>query len=350
MRTELLEYELPKELIATRPLKQRDGGRMCVVHAQHVSHQMVRDLVNEVTDGDLLVLNETRVRRARLSCCRPMRSPGQGGGKVELLFLRELPCGSWEALARANRPVREGDELESPGLRFCVVRRLEGGTLMVRPSGDLEQELAVHGAMPIPPYMERNADARDIERYQTVFSKTLGSAAAPTAGLHLSEQMLTKLELRGVRLARVLLHVGIGTFRPVAADDLDQHAMHSEYVEVGEDTVALVAQTRAQGGRVVAIGTTVVRALESACLSYGQLAPFRGETRLLIQPGYQFSAVDALLTNFHQPKSTLLALVSAFAGRERVLAAYRAAVQEGYRFLSYGDAMWIPRRIANENG
>lgn len=350
MRTELLDYHLPQDLIAVRPPEQRDGGRMCVVEQGGVRHDWVRNFPGQLERGDLLVLNDTKVRRARLFCSRPSRGEF-GGGKVELLFLHPGPDGRWAALGRANRPLRAGDEVQSEALSIRVSERADDGTLWLEIDGDVESALEAEGTMPIPPYMQRAGDALDVDRYQTVFAERMGSAAAPTAGLHITGEMLQRIEARGIEIARVTLHVGVGTFRPVMAEDLDQHPMHSEHIEVGEETCAAVRATRGRGGRVVAIGTTAVRALESAKdrVDSGQLVATRRSTDLLIQPGYRFSVVDALLTNFHQPRSTLLALVSAFAGHERVLSAYSEAVARRYRFLSYGDCMWLPQLLTGSS-
>jgi S-adenosylmethionine:tRNA ribosyltransferase-isomerase len=343
MRAELFDYDLPDELIARRPPKERDGGRLCILEREAIRHAKVASFESEVRPGDLIILNETRVRRARLLCRRPRTQQG-GGGKVELLFLRPLTEGRWEALGRASRPLRVGDELETDRLGMSIAAKTDSGSLEIEIRGDLEAALAQEGAMPIPPYLGRDADEEDVHRYQTVFARHLGSAAAPTAGLHLSEALLKRLENRGAQLERVVLHVGVGTFRPVSAEDLDDHAMHSEFLSVSEGAAQAIACARRTGGRVIAIGTTVVRALESAADpdQLGLVRPMRGQTDLLIQPGYRFRVVDALWTNFHQPRSTLLALVSAFAGHERTLEAYQTALRERYRFLSYGDAMWIP--------
>lgn len=346
MQTALFDFHLPEELIATRPPEQRDGGRLCIVEEEGVRHSFVRELGQEVRAGDLVVLNETRVRKARLFCSRPQTNQG-GGARVEILFLHPAGANRWIVLGRSNRPLRPEDRLEAPGLSLRVVERAEQGTLLVEVEGDLERVLEEVGQMPIPPYLHREADAGDDSRYQTVFAQRLGSAAAPTAGLHLTESALSEWQARGVEVGRLTLHVGMGTFRPVSADDLDDHPMHEESFSVSEELVEQVARTRARGGRVCAIGTTVVRALESAAdpEERGRLRAMQKQTAILIQPGYEFRVVDALLTNFHLPKSTLLALVSAFAGRERVLAVYEEAVRQKYRFLSYGDAMWIPRRM-----
>lgn len=350
MRTELLDYELPQDLIAKRPPERRDGGRLCIVERSAVRHAQVADLVSEIQPGDLVVLNRTKVRKARLLCERP-RSQAGGGARVELLFLHQTPDGLWVALGKANRPLRKGDELVSPGLSLRVEERAEDGTLKVHAEGDLEVELERNGTMPIPPYMQRPGDEEDEGRYQTVFSEKIGSAAAPTASLHLTREMLARFQAeRGASLGNVILHVGIGTFRPVTTEDLNQHKMHSESIEVGPDLVQQIEATRARGGKVVAIGTTVVRALESARDPQrpGYVRALSGDTDLLIQPGYRFSVVDRLLTNFHQPRSTLLALVSAFAGLKRTRNAYSKALEERYRFLSYGDAMWIPSPLGHD--
>lgn len=348
MRTDLLDYHLPNELIATRPPAGRSDGRLCIVGRDEIRHDKVSSFVDLVGPDDLLVLNETRVRKARLYVNRPRTAEGGGGARVELLFLHPVGDTKWVALGKANRPLRVQDQLEGYGLDLRVSDRATDGSLVIEVKGDLEAVLADHGNMPIPPYMNREADEDDEERYQTVFAKTLGSAAAPTAGLHLNEDMLNEMQAAGTRRARVVLHVGIGTFRPVSAEDLDDHDMHSEQIEVDEETVRAVAETRRRGGRVIAVGTTVVRALESACdpERRGHVQAVKKSTNLLIQPGYRFSVVDALWTNFHQPRSTLVALVAAFAGLERVQAAYREAVEQRYRFLSYGDAMWIPQAWA----
>jgi S-adenosylmethionine:tRNA ribosyltransferase-isomerase len=252
----------------------------------------------------------------------------------------------WAALGRASGPLRVDDRLEADGVALRISAKDEEGGLSVEVFGELEAALERSGQMPIPPYFRREADDDDVERYQTVFAKELGSSAAPTAGLHLTEASLAELRRRAVDIGTLVLHVGIGTFRPVSVDDLNEHPMHEESYEISEELVEAVSATKARGGRVVAVGTTVVRALESSARDGGKLRAGAARTRLLIQPGFQFQVVDALLTNFHQPKSTLLALVSAFAGRERVLSAYRDAVAGGYRFLSYGDAMWLPRRYS----
>jgi len=346
VRTDLFDFFLPEGLIASRPPADRDGGRMLVVEHSGVRHDLVRHLPEALAPGDLVVLNETRVRRARLFCTRPRDAHGGGGAKVELLFLHPVGDKFWVVLGKANRPLRAGDKLLGAGLEIQLTKKGENGTWVITIEGDVETALEQEGEMPIPPYIARPADEQDVDRYQTVFARELGSAAAPTAGLHLTDAGLARLEERGVEVGRLVLHVGIGTFRPVTADDLDAHPMHEEWISANSRLADQVEKTRKLGGRVVAIGTTVVRALESLADSErpGRIRAGSMHTRILIQPGFQFRIVDALLTNFHMPKSTLVALVAAFAGRERVLAAYAEAVQAEYRFLSYGDAMWIPKR------
>jgi S-adenosylmethionine:tRNA ribosyltransferase-isomerase len=347
LRTDLFDYALPAERIAQRPTSERDGARLLVLDRGELTHRAVKDWPELVPSGSLVVLNDSRVLKARLEC----RKVG-GGGKVELLFLRpeqiSVAREVWQALGRANRPLREGTELECEAAQLKVIGKVEQGVLLVEVThaAGVMDLLQRFGHVPLPPYVERADDAADVERYQTVFAEHDGSVAAPTAGLHLTQAMLARLQQRDVQLARVTLHVGVGTFRPVSVDDLDLHPMHEELIDVSAEVVERIQATRASGKPVVAVGTTVVRALESAAAS-GSLQPTRGATRLLIQPGYEFRVVDALLTNFHAPRSTLLALVSAFAGVDAIRAAYQLALADDYRFLSYGDAMWLPRRSPN---
>jgi len=352
MKTELFDYELPADRIAQRPAAERDDARLLVLARDSIDHAHVGDFAELVPAGALVVLNDTRVRRARLF---GRRVPG--GGRVELLLLDRLELGRenerWLCLGRANRPLRTGARVTVAGMLAEVVAVQPAGTLEVSFSAsedaslDVEARLERAGAIPLPPYVRRPADASDEERYQTIFADKPRSAAAPTAGLHISKRALERLRVRKIAVESLTLDVGLGTFRVPAVDDLDEHPMHEERFEVSERLALAIRACRARGGRVVAVGTTVVRALESARdpQRSGEVEPRAGETRLLIQPGYAFGVVDALLTNFHVPKSTLLALVCAFAGRERVLDAYREALRAGYRFLSYGDAMWIPECV-----
>lgn len=350
MRTELLDYDLPDELIARRPLGERDASRLLVLDQGEIAHRQIRDWPELLPEGALVVLNDTRVRRARVFGKRR-----ESGGRVELLLIGREPTRErgdgrevWQVLGRASKPLRPGLMIDAGGLECEVLERGEEGTLFVaiRAGAAVEEILKVEGRVPIPPYLGREDDADDVHRYQTVYAERTGSVAAPTAGLHLTPALFERMRARGIEIARLELEVGLGTFKPVVADDLSGHVMHQERFFVGEELCARVAAARARGGAVVAVGTTVVRALESAAdpQSPGLVAAQHAETRLLIQPGYAFRVVDALLTNFHQPKSTLLALVAAFAGLDAMHAAYRAAVNERYRFLSFGDAMWLPRR------
>lgn len=350
MRTALLDYELPEELIAVRPPERRDSGRLLVLDGAAVQHRQLADFPELLPRGALLVLNDTRVFRARLVGTRP------GGGRAELLLLRRRgnpgDVETWTALGKPAKRLRDGGVLAFGELRAKVVSHL--------PDGELELELAAPdsveaclervGKIPIPPYLRREDEPADAIRYQTVFAREMGSVAAPTAGLHLTPELLARVQARDVELAYVTLHVGPGTFKPVTADDLDQHEMHAEAAWVSQTVVQAVERARARAAPVVAVGTTVVRALESARDPDrpGHLRSLSSDTRLLIQPGYRFGVVDSLLTNFHMPKSTLLALVAAFAGLDATRNAYREAVSQRYRFLSYGDAMWIPKRSEPE--
>lgn len=349
MKTQELDYELPDELIARRPLAERDASRLLVLDQGRISHRTVRDWPALLPAQALVVLNDTRVRRARVHGTRR-----GSGGKVELLLLerqsqREGSGGEvWSALGRSSKPLRPGVLIDAGRLQCAVLDRGGDGTLLleVRAPVSVEQVLAADGRVPIPPYLGREDDAEDAVRYQTVYAERLGSVAAPTAGLHLSAELLSTIRERGIELGRLALDVGLGTFRPVTASDLSDHAMHEERFEVDAVLEAQIAGARARGRAVIAVGTTVVRALESAADPDrpGHVKACCSATRLLIQPGHAFRIVDGLLTNFHQPKSTLLALVAAFAGLDAMRAAYAAAIAERYRFLSFGDAMWLPRR------
>ncbi len=347
MRVELLDYVLPEAAIAQRPTDVRDGARLLVVGERGATHRRIVDWPSLVPPGALVVLNDTRVRRSRLLFEKST------GGKVELLVLdvrrADADTEIWTALGHSNRPLKLGHELELGPLKLTLLERGPAGELVLsaRGHGDSEQFFERYGQVPLPPYIRRLAGDEDAERYQTVFADPIGSAAAPTAGLHLTREMLAALSAVGAHVAYTTLHVGAGTFMPVRTADLDEHPMHSERYEVSPALAEAIAKARERGAPVVAVGTTVVRALESAAREApdGVVQPRSEQTRLLIQPGYRFRVVDALLTNFHAPRSTLLALVSAFAGRRRLRASYAAALADGYRFLSYGDAMWLPRRL-----
>ena len=343
MKKSDFHYELPPELIAQEPLPERSASRLLLVPPDSTGFddRNVADLPDLLQPGDLLVFNDTRVIPARLFGNK------QSGGRVELLIERVLSDSRARAQLRASKPPKPGAVIELDGGGSAEVLERDGGFYLLRfdvPEA-LESWLLEAGRMPLPPYIQRAPGRDDAERYQTVFARESGAVAAPTAGLHFDEQLLEALQARGVEFGHVTLHVGAGTFLPMRVDDLHAHRMHSEWLNVGAELVAQIRRTREAGGRVIAVGTTVVRALESAMrlneAGEGALHPFSGETQIFIFPGYRIRSVDALLTNFHLPESTLLMLVSAFAGKERVFQAYAHAVQQRYRFFSYGDAMLL---------
>ncbi len=351
MRTDLLAYDLPHDRIAKYPVADRDGARMLVVRHDEFVDSTILDWPNQVPAGALVVVNDTRVLRARL-----LGSRRPTGGRVELLLLAPVEPDTgretsqcWTALGRASKPLRVGTVIEFPSLLATVEFQNPDGELRVRLESDSPIRGAINdvGHVPIPPYLGRPDEPIDTERYQTIFADHTGSVAAPTAGLHLSQSILQSLADREIRVESITLHVGIGTFRPVVVSDLDTHPMHEESYVVSSQLAAQIEAARRRQSPVIAIGTTVVRALESAKdpARPGLVVPQSQTTRLLIQPGYKFEIVDSLLTNFHMPKSTLLALVGAFVGLDRILEAYKTALGRGYRFLSYGDATWIPNRL-----
>ena len=342
-------YDLPQELIAQAPLPERSASRMLALDRTDgaLADRQVSELPQLLAPGDLLVLNDTRVVAARLIGAKST------GGRVEILLERAV--GECEALAQlsASKPIRAGLAIATSGGSVLVLGR-QGDLWRIRLPGPALDFFDRWGQVPLPPYIHRAADESDRRRYQSLFAREPGAVAAPTASLHFDAPLLHRIKARGVDSVFVTLHVGAGTFQPVRVADLDAHVMHAERVTVGVTTCEAIAQAKATGRRVIAVGTTVVRALESAALNAGQaaeegngaphalrLAPWSGETRLFIRPGFRFRVVDALLTNFHLPESTLLMLVCAFAGRESVLRAYRHAVEAGYRFFSYGDAMFL---------
>ena len=337
MRKSDFRYHLPESLIAQYPAPERSASRLLVLDAQgRVHDRRFRDLPRLLRPGDLLVFNDTRVMRARLFGRK------ETGGRVEVLVERLLAPDRALAQVRASKTPRPGSRILVGDFRLVVEGRQDDLFLLALESGEFHALMAVHGHMPLPPYIRRGDETFDESRYQTVYARREGSVAAPTAGLHFDEALLEILGEMGVRQARVTLHVGAGTFQPVRTEDLSQHRMHAEWLEVDQAACDAVAETRRRGGRVVAVGTTSVRSLETAAAE-GELRPFSGETRLFIMPGYEFRVVDALVTNFHLPESTLLMLVCAFAGHEAVMAAYRHAVEREYRFFSYGDAMFLER-------
>lgn len=352
------EYELPEDRIARHPVERRDDSRLLVVTGTGpFRHLRFRDLTDLVLPGDVLVLNDSRVLPARLLGRRPNGSPAEillvrpweeaggrsGGGAPDAPHGDALPH-LWEALVRPGAKLKPGRRVEvAPDLVVEILGSTPDGGRIVRLHTSLApgEALARHGRIPLPPYLQREDGPGDRERYQTVYARTPGSVAAPTAGLHFTPELLGALEGRGVRLARVTLHVGIGTFRPLEVDDPAAHSMHAERWEVSPGAAEIVNGAREAGGRVWAVGTTAVRTLESAADTGGRICPGSGDTRLFIHPPYRFRAVDALITNFHLPRSTLLMLVAALAGYDRTMEAYREAIREGYRFYSYGDAMAV---------
>ena len=339
MRVSDFDYQLPDTLIARHPAEPRSSSRLLVVGRGGLSDRRFTDLSGHLRAGDLLVLNDTRVIRARLLARKPT------GGRVEAFVERIEGPSRLLARVRASKGLRAGGEVEfgAAARGVCVGREGEFHRIdLDRPAAEL---LECHGEVPLPPYLGRAPEPSDVERYQTVYARRSGAVAAPTAGLHFDAAMLDRLSAAGVSLGTLTLHVGSGTYQPIRSDDAHGHRMHGEAAEVTRRLCEQVEAAKARGGRVVAVGTTCVRALETAART-GRLEPWNGTTRLFIRPGFEFRCVDALLTNFHQPRSTLLLLVAAFAGRERVLGAYRHAVAARYRFLSYGDAMFVPERAA----
>ena len=332
-------FDLPEELIAQTPLQQRDASRLMRLDKSsgEIRHHHFYELPELLREGDCLIMNDSRVLPARLLGSR------LSGGSVELVLLRDLGDGLWECLSRPGRKTKPGTQLTfgNGELTATVEAVAEGGNRLVRfhYEGIFLEVLERLGKMPLPPYIKE--ELQDAERYQTVYSRELGSAAAPTAGLHFTGELLDKLREKGVRTGFVTLHVGLGTFRPVKEDEIEDHDMHSEFCMIPAETAALINETKARGGRIIAVGTTSCRTLESFSREDGTVRESAGWTNIFIYPGYRFKCIDALITNFHLPESTLIMLVSALAGREHVLNAYRTAVAERYRFFSFGDAMLI---------
>ena len=333
------DFYLPDELIAQTPLEKRDNSRLLHLdkHTGEIEHKHFYDIKQYLRPGDCLILNDSRVLPARLIGTRPT------GGAVELVLLKDLGDNCWECLSRPGRKTKPGQELIfGNGELTAVVQDLtQGGNRIVKfgYNGIFLEILERLGKMPLPPYIKE--ELQDSERYQTVYSKELGSAAAPTAGLHFTKELLSEIEDMGVSICCVTLHVGLGTFRPVKAENIEDHDMHSEFCIIPEETAKTVNDTKKAGGRVIAVGTTSCRTLESFTTDDGVLQATSGWTNIFIYPGYKFKCIDALITNFHLPESTLIMLVSALAGREHILNAYKTAVNEKYRFFSFGDAMFI---------
>lgn len=339
MKTHDFWYDLPEELIAQTPLLDRDSSRLLVLDrfSGKTAHRHFFDIIEYLRPGDCLVMNDSRVLPARLLGHRPT------GGSVELLLLRDLGDKKWECLAKPGRKLQQGQQVifGNGELTATILEVLEDGNRVVefRYEGIFLEVLERLGKMPLPPYIK--AELQDQERYQTVYSKEVGSAAAPTAGLHFTNELLDKIRAKGIKTAFVTLHVGLGTFRPVKAEEITQHHMHSELCMMSAETAEVLNETKQSGGRVICVGTTSCRTLESLVNEDGTFTAKNSWTDIFIYPGYIFKAMDGLITNFHLPESTLVMLVSAFAGKEHVLGAYEEAVRERYRFFSFGDAMYI---------
>jgi S-adenosylmethionine:tRNA ribosyltransferase-isomerase len=338
LRLSDFDFELPDELVAQTPAKDRDRSRLLVMERRSgvLSHRIFSDIETLLIPGDLLVLNDTKVFPCRI----PARKPS--GGKAEIFLLEEQDVNLWHALVRGGIDVGKRATV-APGIEAEIVAKAGEGVKLVRFFGvpDIRARLDGLGKTPLPPYIKRDASTGDRKRYQTVYAAREGAVAAPTAGLHFTEALLERIQVRGIETAMVTLHVGPGTFQPVRTDLIADHHMHPERYEIPAETADRIAQARTEGRRVIAVGTTSVRALETSAGVDGIVRPGSGMSTLFITPGYRFSVIDGMITNFHLPKSTLLMLVAAFAGRESILAAYREAVRSGYRFYSYGDAMLL---------
>ena len=340
MKTSDFYYELPKELIAQTPVEPRDSSRLLVLDRRDgsVEHRHFYDIIDYLREGDLIVANDSRVLPARIFGVKD-----ETGARVEFLLLKQISGNRWETLCKPGKKAREGASFTFGDglLRAKVAEVRDDGNRVV--DFDCDESffatLDKIGQMPLPPYI--TAELQDKERYQTVYSHELGSAAAPTAGLHFTEELMDRIRQKGVKIAYVTLHVGLGTFRPVKVDDVTRHKMHSEHYEIPAETARLINETKQNGGRVIAVGTTSCRTLESVATQYGAVKPCEGYTDIFIYPGYPFKVLDGLVTNFHLPESTLIMLVSAFAGYDNVMNAYKIAVEERYRFFSFGDAMII---------
>ena len=339
MRTEDFDYYLPEELIAQTPVYPRDSSRMLVYDRKtgKIEHKHFYDIVNYLKEGDVLVRNNTKVLPARMFFYT------KNGAKVEILLLKRLSIGDWEVLVKPGKKARIGASLTANSelsLEVIGINEVEGSRIVrFNFNGVFEDIISRIGEMPLPPYIKEKL--KEQERYQTVYSKVDGSSAAPTAGLHFTEELIEKLKAKGVIIVDVLLHVGLGTFRPVKEDDILKHHMHSEYYEVSKESDEIINKAKSEGRRVICVGTTSVRTVESVANEKGLLKEEKGNTEIFIYPGYTFKCVDSLITNFHLPKSTLLMLISAFMGRENALSIYKQAVEEKYRFFSFGDACLI---------
>jgi len=337
------DYVLPEDLIAQYPADKRDESRLLVIDRKtgRLEHRLFFNILDYLNPGDCLVMNNSKVIPARLFGIKEMT-----GAKVEFLLTKRIKDDLWEAMVRPGKKLHVGDRVsfsEDGSLSATIMEHGQGGTRIARfeYEGDFHELLERIGKMPLPPYIERESEDEDKKRYQTVYCKEEGSVAAPTAGLHFTEELIEKARRKGVKTVYVTLHVGIGTFRPVKCENIEDHKMHFEEYEIDENAAAVINETKKAGGRIISVGTTTTRTLESAANEDGIVAPGRGSTGIFIYPGYHFKVIDSLITNFHLPKSTLLMLVSALYNREAILAAYKEAVEQRYRFFSYGDAMLI---------
>lgn len=343
MRIEEFNYHLPEELIAQKPADRRDGSRLLIVHRDNgeLEHKYFYDILNYLKEGDCLVLNNSKVLPARLYGVKEGT-----GAKIEFLLIKRLEGDIWETMVRPGKRLKPGDSVvfsEKPLLRAVVKDYGTDGTRIVefQYDGIFMERLEEVGSMPLPPYIERAGEDEDKDRYQTVYSKEEGSVAAPTAGLHFTKDLLRQAEEKGVELAYVTLHVGIGTFRPVKCENIEEHSMHFEEYYISEESAQIINRAKNEGRRIISVGTTSTRTVESAADEDGVVKAGSGSTGIFIYPGYRFKVIDSLITNFHLPKSTLLMLISALYDREKILEAYETAIEEKYRFFSYGDAMFI---------
>lgn len=340
MNVEEFDYDLPESLIAQTPLKDRDQSRLLVLgrHSGNIEHKHFKDVIDYLETGDTLVLNDTRVMPARLFGLKE-----ETGAKVEMLMLTRIENNDWEVLLKPAKRIKVGNKLsfgEGKIIAECIEELDQGGRIMrLHYEGILEERLNELGEMPLPPYIKERLD--DPDRYQTVYAKESGSAAAPTAGLHFTDELLDEIRAKGINIAFITLHVGLGTFRPVSVEDINDHEMHSEYYQMTQETANLLNQTKKEGHRIISVGTTSTRTLETIRRDYNEFVAVSGWTDIFIYPGFTYKAIDGLITNFHLPKSTLVMLVSAFSSRENILNAYKEAVKLEYRFFSFGDAMLI---------
>lgn len=335
------DYDLPIELIAQKPSEKRDESRLLVVNREknEIYHKKFYDIIKYLNPGDCLVLNNSKVIPARMFGIKE-----KTGAKIEFLLTKQLEGDTWETVARPGKRLKPGDKVRFPeDVTAEILENGQGGTKIVkfRYQGVFMERLEEIGAMPLPPYIERPAESKDKDRYQTVYALNNGSVAAPTAGLHFTKELLEDIKEKGIKIAYVTLHVGIGTFRPVKAEKVEDHEMHFEMYHVSRESADLINETKAAGGRTISVGTTSTRTLESAVGEDGTVIPGTGNTDIFIYPGYKFKVIDAMVTNFHLPKSTLMMLISALYDREKILEIYQEAIRERYRFFSYGDAMFI---------